>query len=267
MNIQNLFPSLFPNGIVAWQLAALIFAGLCIGISKTGINGVTTIMIPVLALIFGAKESTGIVLPMLCFADLLAVIYYRRNAEWKHIFRLLPWAIAGFGIAILVDRLIPAKGFKFLIGICILIGLVVMLWNDRRGKDVKIPSAWWFSAIFGTMGGFATMIGNAAGPIMSVFLLSMRLPKTSFVGTAAWFFMAVNYLKIPLQVFVWNNITRESLLFDLTMIPVIIIGAVLGIILVKKVSEKHYKTLVYCMTLISAILLFLDLQKILGVTG
>jgi uncharacterized membrane protein YfcA len=142
-----------------------------------------------------------------------------------------------------------------------------MLWNDRRGKDVKIPSAWWFSAVFGIMGGFSTMIGNAAGPIMSVFLLSMHLPKTSFVGTAAWFFMVVNYLKIPLQVFVWNNITRESLLFDVTMIPIIITGAVLGVILVKKVPEKHYKTLVYAMTMISAILLFLDLQKILGVTG
>jgi uncharacterized membrane protein YfcA len=266
MIFQNVFPTLFPSGIIAWQVAALVFAGLCIGVSKTGVNGVTTITIPVLALIFGARESTGVVLPMLCFADLLAVIYYRRNAEWKHILRLLPWATAGFGLAIFVDRLIPAKAFKTLIGICILIGLVVMFWNDRRGKNVKIPSAWWFSAAFGIIGGFSTMIGNAAGPVMSVFLLSMRLPKTSFVGTASWFFMIVNYLKIPLQVFVWNNITGESLLFDAAMIPIIIIGAVLGVILVKKISEKHYKTLVYAMTLISATLLFLDLQSILGTT-
>jgi uncharacterized membrane protein YfcA len=168
----------------------------------------------------------------------------------------------GFGIAILVDRLIPAQGFKILIAICILSGLVVMFWNDRRGKDAKIPSAWWFSAVFGIMGGFSTMIGNAAGPIMSVFLLSMRLPKTSFVGTAAWFFMVVNYLKIPLQVFVWHNITSESLLFDLTMIPMIILGAVLGVILVKKISEARYKTLVYSMTFVSAVLLFTDLNGI-----
>jgi uncharacterized membrane protein YfcA len=247
----------FPYQLNLWQWVAVIFSGLCIGLSKTGLNGVTTIMIPILAMIFGAKESTGIVLPMLCFADLLAIIYYRRNAEWKYIFRLLPWALAGFVLALVVDSFVPDKQFKILIGICIFSGLGIMFWNDRRGKDAVIPSAWWFAAIFGIMGGFSTMIGNAAGPIMSVFLLSVRLPKTSFVGTAAWFFMIINYLKIPLQYFAWHNITVEGLLFDITMIPIILIGAVLGIFLVKKVSENHYRLMVYVMTIISASLLFL----------
>jgi uncharacterized membrane protein YfcA len=230
-------------------------------------------MIPLLALIFGAKESTGVVLPMLCFADLVAVIYYRRAAEWKYIIRLLPWALAGFGLALLVDRVVPARGFKALIGACILTGLVVMFWNDRRGKAAAVssampsatpsatapatPSAWWFSAIFGVMGGFSTMIGNAAGPIMSVFLLSMRLRKTSFVGTAAWFFMIVNYLKVPLQLFVWHNIRVEGLLFGVTLIPAILAGAALGVLVVKNVSESRYRVIVYIMTIVSATLLFL----------
>jgi uncharacterized membrane protein YfcA len=245
------------NGFAPWQTAAVIFSGLCIGLSKTGINGASAIMIPLLALIFGAKESTGVVLPMLCFADLVAVICYRRAAEWKYIIRLLPWALAGFGLALLADNLVPARGFKTLIGVCIFAGLVVMFWNDRRGKDAAVPSAWWFSAIFGIMGGFSTMIGNAAGPIMSVFLLSMRLQKTGFVGTAAWFFMIINYLKIPLQHFVWHNIRAEGLLFGLTMIPFILVGTALGILVVKKVSEARYRVIVYIMTIISAALLFL----------
>lgn len=253
MDIQMFFPYHF----VPWQWAVIVFSGICIGLSKTGINGATTVMIPLLALIFGAKESTGIVLPMLCFADLLAVVYYRRSAQWKYILKLLPWALAGFGLALVVDRFIPARGFKILIGVCILTGLGVMLWNDRRGQEAAVPSAWWFTALFGIMGGFATMIGNAAGPIMSVFLLSVRLPKAHFVGTAAWFFMIVNYLKLPLQYFVWQNITPEGLLFDLTMIPVIIAGAALGVLLVKKMSETHYRILVYGITCISAGLLFL----------
>jgi uncharacterized membrane protein YfcA len=194
---------------------------------------------------------------MLCFADLVAVIYYRRAAEWKYIIRLLPWALAGFGVALLVDHFVPARGFKILIGICIFAGLGVMFWNDRRGKDESAPSGWWFSAGFGVMGGFSTKIGNAAGPIMSVFLLSVRLPKTSFVGTAAWFFMIVNYLKIPLQHFAWHNIRLEGLLFNITMIPIILAGAALGILIVKKVSEAHYRVLVYVMTIVSAALLFL----------
>ena len=215
------------------------------------------VVVPVFAIIFGAKPSTGILLPMLCCADLFAVTYYRRSAEWKYIIRLLPWALTGFALALLTDHWIPDKGFKTLIGICIFVGLGVMLWNESRGKDTAVPSVWWFAALFGVIGGFSTMIGNAAGPIMSVFLLSVKLPKKSFIGTAAWFFMIINFLKLPLQYFVWNNISGKTLLFDVVMLPVIAAGAWLGIIFVKKISEKHYRIVVYALTLISTLLLFL----------
>jgi uncharacterized membrane protein YfcA len=225
---------------------------------------------------------------MLCFADLLAVIYYRRSASWKHIFRLIPWALAGFAVALLVDRLIPPRGFKILIGACILVGLVVMIWNERRGKkgaasektssekSMVTESAptegtaiaknapaknglrtYGPAAFFGILGGFTTMIGNAAGPIMSVFLLSMRLPKTSFVGTGAWFFLIVNYLKLPIQHFAWHNISRNSLILDLFMVPLILIGAFFGVLLVKKISEAHFRIMIYVLTVVSAGLLFL----------
>jgi uncharacterized membrane protein YfcA len=251
------FNMLIPYDLLPWQIAAVVFSGLCIGMSKTGINGVSSVMIPIMALIFGAKESTGVLLPLLCFTDILAALYYRRNAEWKYIFRLLPWALAGFGVALLVDKMVPPKSFKILIGICIFISLAVMFWNDHRGKNAVIPSSWWFSAIFGILGGFSTMIGNAAGPIMSVFLLSMGLGKINFVGTAAWFFLIINYLKIPLQILVWHNISLKSLRFDLLVTPFILLGAFLGVLLVKKVSEKVFRFMIYLMTLISAALLFI----------
>lgn len=245
---------MYQLSILEW--GAVIACGLCIGMSKTGINGLGTVVVPVLAIIFGARPSTGILLPMLCAADLFAVTYYRRSAEWKYIIHLLPWAITGFAFALLANRWIPDKGFKTLIGICILAGLLVMLWSEYRGKDAAVPSDWRFTALFGVMGGFSTMIGNAAGPIMSVFLLSVRLPKTSFVGTAAWFFMIVNFLKLPLQYFVWHNISGETLLFDFAMFPTIAVGAWMGIIFVKKVSEKNYRIVVYALTFVSTLLLF-----------
>ncbi|GHT67906.1 anion permease [Spirochaetia bacterium] len=252
---MNIFENL-PWDFSPWQIVALVFCGICIGMSKTGFSGITTVIIPFMALIFGAKESTGVMLPMLCFADLLAVIYYRRSASWKYVFRLVPWALGGFAVALLVDRFIPPRGFKMLIGSCILAGLVVMVWNERRGKDAVIPTAWWFSAACGVLGGFTTMIGNAAGPIMSVFLLSMRLPKTVFVGTAAWFFLIVNYLKLPIQHFAWHNISRESLILNLMMVPIILAGALIGVILVKKISEAHFRIMILVLATISTILLF-----------
>jgi uncharacterized membrane protein YfcA len=274
-----------PFELLPWQWGALIFGSLCIGMSKTGINGISTIAIPLFVLIFEAKPSTGIILPLLCLADLFAVVYYRRHAEWKYIISLLPWALGGFALALFMDRIVPAKGFKTLMGICILLSLLFMLRSDRKDRRLRRQAATakkadadksakteqpekpkkaagplqthGKAAVFGILGGFSTMIGNAAGPIMSVFLLSMKLPKAAFVGTAAWFFLIINYLKIPLQYFAWHNITAKTLAFDLYMAPFIICGAFLGILLVKKISEKVFRILVFALTVISSVLLFL----------
>jgi uncharacterized membrane protein YfcA len=257
---------LFPYDFAPWQLAALGFSSICFGMSKTGITGISVLAIPLFALIFGAKSSTGVILPLLCFADLFAVIYYRRHAEWKYVFRLIPWALAGFGLALFADHFIDSdRGFKLLMGICIVASLLVMFWNDLRLKNAQkaglesggITNSFWFSALFGILGGFSTMIGNTAGPILSVFMLSVRLPKESFVGTAAWFFLIVNYLKIPLQVFAWHNISLKTLQFDLFMIPFILLGIWLGILFVKKVTQSQYRIAVYALTLVSAVLLFI----------
>jgi len=246
-----------PYSLEAWQWAAWIALGLAIGLSKAGFNGITTVIVPFTALTFGAKESTGLTLPLLCFADIAAVIYYNRHTEWKYILRLLPWTLTGFVTAILIDRLVPVTAFKYLLGGSIILGLAVMVWNDLRGKDKPAPSAWWFSALFGIAGGFSTTIGNVAGPVMAVFLLSMRLPKNNFVGTSAWFFLIINYLKLPVQIFLWKNITADTLIMDATLIPFILAGLFAGIVLVKKISEPIFRKVIFVLTLISTVFLFI----------
>jgi len=245
--------SLWMNTPYDWVL--LFICALLIGMSKTGIQGITLLAIPLMAINFGAKPSTGLILPMLCFSDIIAVLYYRRTAEWKYIWKLLPSAVAGFFLAIAVDKMIPADEFRRLMAICIFIGIAVMFWTERTGKNSKMFSAWWYAPLFGLMGGFTTMIGNAAGPVMAVYLLSMRLPKYSFVGTSAWFFLVVNYLKIPLQVFVWENISATTLLLNTITIPFMIIGAVMGIYFVKKVPEKSYRIFIIAVTILSTVML------------
>lgn len=238
---------------VQWLVIAL--SAMCIGMSKTGVQGMMLLIVPFMAMAFGAKESTGLILPMLCMADIIAVAYYRRIADWKIVLRLLPTAILGFFIAIAVDSMVPAAAFKKLMGWTLALALVVMFWSEFGGKENRWMNKWWYSAIFGLLGGFTTMIGNAAGPVMAVYLLSMRKDKMSYVGINAWFFLIVNLLKVPLQAFVWHNISWASFSLDALMLPVILTGAVIGIRIVGWFPEKAFHRFVQTVTVLAVILM------------
>ena len=214
-----------------WTLLGL--CGLLIGMSKTGISGVGLMVVPILANAFGGRVSVGLLLPILIFADIMAVSWYNRHAEWKHVLRLIPWALAGIVIATLVGKSLSDLAFNRILAVLVVSGIGVLIWQDSRSQKEKIPRSKWFAAILGLLGGFATMMGNAAGPVMALYLLSMRLPKNIFIGTGAWFFFIVNISKVPLHIWSWNTITAESFALDLMMIPAIALGALLGIWLVR----------------------------------
>ena len=166
--------------VFQWSILAL--AALCIGMSKTGVQGMMLLIVPYMAMAFGAKESTGVILPMLCMADIMAVAYYKRIADWKTVAKLLPTALLGFLVALFVDKLVPAQGFRQLMGWTLALAMAVMIWSEIFGKENRWMHKWWYSALFGLLGGFTTMIGNAAGPVMSVYLLSMRKEKMEYIG-------------------------------------------------------------------------------------
>lgn len=239
------------------QWLTISIAALSIGMSKTGVQGIMLMIVPFMALAFGAKESTGVILPMLCMADIIAVAYYKRIADWKIVAKLLPTAILGFFLAIGVDNMIPVGQFRQLMGWTLMLALIVMLWSEIFGKENRWMHKWWYAAIFGLLGGFTTMIGNAAGPVMSVYLLSMRKEKMEYIGINAWFFLVVNLLKVSLQAFVWDNITWQSFSLNLLMLPVIGIGAWLGIKIVKLFPEKAFRRFVQAVTIISVILMLI----------
>ena len=239
------------------QWLAISIAALSIGMSKTGVQGIMLMIVPLMAMSFGAKESTGVILPMLCMADIIAVAYYKRIADWKIVAKLLPTAILGFFLAIGVDNMIPSGQFRQLMGWTLVLALVVMVWSEIFGKENRWMKKWWYAAIFGLLGGFTTMIGNAAGPVMSVYLLSMRKEKMEYIGINAWFFLVVNLLKVPLQAFVWDNITWDSLQLNLVMLPVIGIGSLIGIRIVKLLPEKIFRRFIQIVTILSVILMII----------
>lgn len=214
--------------------------------------------VPIMAAVFGGKASAGLVLPLLSMADVFAVSYYNRHAEWKYIRRLLPAAILGVGIGIWVGYAIDDEAFTGLIAIIIISSLALMVVQEYYALSDKLVGSWGVASIFGVLGGFSTMIGNAAGAIMAVYLLATRIPKNSFIGTAAWFFMIINLFKFPFHIFIWGTITRESFLTDLVALPAIVLGVFLGIQIVKFIPEKAFRYFVIVMTFIISLKLLLS---------
>lgn len=224
--------------------------------SKTGVAGIGMLIVPILATIFGGKTSAGILLPMLSMADVFAVSYYHRHAEWKYIWKLLPATVVGVLVGLFVGNIVNDDQFKLMMAIIILAGLGIMVWRERRKSENAIPHNWLFSSIAGLLGGFSTMIGNAAGPVMSIYFLSMMLPKNSFIGTAAWFFLIINLFKIPFHIMVWETIDMNTLALNVAMFPAIMLGAFMGFKLVKYIPEKPYRIFIIATTALAAIKLF-----------
>lgn len=240
--------------LTALQWIAIGFAVFLLGLSKSGIKGIGIVIVVILALIFGEKASTGVLLPMLICADVFAVIYYNRHAQWYIIKKLIPWMIVGVLIGVWVGNDVSEIIFKRLMAIMIIISVIVMFYLEIR-KSNKVPTNSWFGRSTGFLAGFTTMIGNLAGPISNVYFLAMRFPKNEFIGTAAWLFFIINVFKLPFHFFVWKTVTKETLVLNSVLIPAVIIGFFLGAYIVKLISNVNYRRFILIVTAIGGIVL------------
>jgi uncharacterized membrane protein YfcA len=237
-----------------WVIAAV--CSLMVGLTKNGLPALSTLIVPLFAEVLPARASTGALLPLFILGDAFAVLYYRRSAAWTHLVKLLPWAIAGIVIGYLLMGRVDDKLMRPILGAVVLLMLAGSLWWDlsTRGK-AGVPTAMWFAAVMGLLAGATTMVANAAGPVMMIYLLSMRLPKKEFIGTSAWFFFIVNWIKVPFSVSL-GLITAQSLLLDAVLAGGVITGAVAGIFIVRRIPEKAFALVMQGLTLAAAIRLF-----------
>lgn len=236
----------------SWILSFL--AAFVIGLSKAGIKGIAIINVTFMAIAFEAKQSTGIVLPLLVVADVFAVIYYNRHTQWKYVAKFLPWMLLGIILGSWFGMDLPEKTFKIFMAIIIFLVLAIIVWWDQK-KVNTVPTHWAFASGVGTLAGFTTMVGNLADPISNIYFLAMRLPKNHFIGTAAWLFLIINVFKLPFHFFLWNTISKETLLLDVKLIPAIILGFVLGIKLVKMINEELFRKMILVLTALGAIII------------
>ena len=235
----------------------MAFSAILIGMAKTGLPGFGILVIPIFAAIFPAKQSTGLVLPMLIIADLFAVTYYKRHAIWSHLMRMLPLAAVGVVIGAWALDHVNDGQLRPIIGTIVLVMLAANYWRQRKLKeDTAIPKSLWFTVGMGISAGITTMMANAAGPIMTIYLVAMRLPKEAFIGTGAWYFCIINCFKVPFSA-AQGLITRDSLMANLAMTPFIIIGALAGIRLVNRIPDHLFTAIVQVLAAIGALSLFL----------
>jgi uncharacterized membrane protein YfcA len=259
-----------------WQWALLFFAAFLVGVSKTGIAGLGILFVALFANIFpGTKQSSGVVLPLLIAGDLIAVLFYRRHMVWSCFRQLFPWAAAGVAAGYFaMDKINDAQARTLIGGIILALTALHVFRNHRARRTARreasdaassssssssassassfVASAApapavqnapiWFSPILGILTGFTTLVANAAGPVATIFLLTARLPKLEFVGTAAVFFMLLNWFKVPFMVEL-GLVNAGSLKLNAILIPAVFLGALAGRWILPRVNQTLFENI------------------------
>lgn len=248
--IENM--SQFHLSWLNWLLAFL--ASLILGMGKAGIKGLGVLIVTLMAIVFGGKASTGILIPLMVVADILAVFYYNRHTQWKFLLKILPTMVLGVLIGVWFGNDISEQLFRQIMAVFIILTVIMMVWMDQK-KNKAIPTHWLFAGSMGLLSGITSMIGNLAGSFADIYFLAIRLPKNQFIGTAAWLFLIINVFKLPFHIFVWKTVTSESLLLNLFLVPGILIGFLSGVALVRLLNNEVYRKFIMVVTAMGALLI------------
>ncbi len=244
-------PVLFDLSTAQWLFAILSAA--CVGISKSGFGAMAIPGILLMTQVMPARESTGIILPMLILADIFAVQAFRKFTVWGLLLKILPAAVVGVVLGWWLMPRIPVGFFTPVIGwiIIVLLLLTILQKTSSKLQDIAAghPAIAW---PLGLLAGISTMLANAAGPAMTVYLLAARLPKYEFVGTAAWFFFFINLIKVPFSISL-GLITPNTLLFNFMLAPAVLVGLFSGKFLLGKINQTHFEWLLIALSLLGAL--------------
>jgi len=239
----------------AWVLLAL--AAVVIGLSKTAVPGAGTLAVAAFAAVLPARESTGTILLLLILADMFAITMYVRHVNWRALLRLAPAIVAGLLVGVLFLAIADDAWVKRTIGVLLLGVIAVTLVRRRMASALADgPPRRGAAAVYGTLGGFTTMVANAAGPVMSMYFLAARFPVKEFLGTAAWLFAIVNISKVPFSVGL-GLITVPGLVLDAILAPLVVAGALGGRWIADRIDQRLFERLVIVLTVVGAVYLLI----------
>ena len=240
------------------QWICAVLGALMVGVSKSGITGLSILSVALFTHVFpSSKQASGLVLPLLIFGDIVAVLAYRKHTQWRYLWKLMPWTAAGVVLGYFALGHISDGTARILIGAIIVSLCALGYWRRYLGAQTQEATETWhwaLGAALGIVAGFITLIANAAGPLMSIYLVAMRLPKMEFVGTAAVFFMVLNLFKVPFMVKL-GLITPQSFEFNLALAPAVLLGAFAGRWLLMRINQQLFEKLVLGLSAVAGILL------------
>ena len=249
--------------LTTWLL--FVLAALLVGLAKTSIGGLATLSVVIFASQLPARESTGALLPLLMVGDALAVVAYRRHANWRLLARLFPWLAAGVVVGAVFVAYVDDSAMRRSIGLLLLALVAVQLFSrhDRASGWRTDPNAsrrtlvqHIATAAVGVCAGFVTMVANAAGPLTTIYFLMAGLPMLEFLGTGAWLFLVVNLFKLPFSIGL-GLIDASSLGTDAVLAPVVLFGAGLGFLFVRRINQQQFEWLALSLAAVSAVPLVL----------
>lgn len=241
--------------LTAWGWTLLGVAAVVVGLSKTAVPGAGTVAVAIFAAVLPAKQSTGTLLLLLIVADLFAVTMYRRHANWRVLLRLAPAVVVGVLLGVGFLAIADDAWVKRTIGVILLAVIILTLVRRRLSAGPADDGPHRLAAAtYGTLGGFTTMVANAAGPVMSMYFLAARFPVKEFLGTAAWFFAIVNIFKVPFSIGL-GIITVPGLALDAVLVPLVVVGALVGRWIANRIHQKVFEWLVIGFTIAGAVYL------------
>jgi hypothetical protein len=241
-----------------WVIGVL--GAFMVGVSKTGIAGVSALFVALFVHVFpSSKQASGLVLPLLLFGDCIAVLAYRRHAQWRYLRKLFPWTAVGVVLGYFALGHISDRSARYLIGGIIISLAALSYWwkyGAAKAQDRAAAAHWSLAASIGIVAGFITLVANAAGPLLAIYFVAMRLPKMEYVGTIAVFFLVLNLFKVPFMVNL-GLITTQSFEFNLLLAPAVLLGAITGRWLLTRINQSLFEQLVLGLSAVAGLLLIL----------
>lgn len=243
-------------------------AALLMGLSKTGLPPLGAFAAAVIASVLPPVQAAGVALPLLVVGDLVAVSAYGRNVRWRILRGLVPSVALGIMVGFAALRWAPPDVSARIVGALLLLAglgdlvrqLVARRSAHSRPSDHRPhgrqphgqqPHARLRDRIaraaLGATAGVSTMIANAGGPPMSLYLLRAGVSRAGLLGTVALFFLTVNLAKLPFSTGL-GLVSTESLHVSLVLLPGMVAGLLLGRLVAHRISGPVFSTVVLVAT-------------------